>query len=102
MAGAAPAARSSGFLRGGRKAMTKNLWRLTLNGALLVTLTASPADAQNSEKWFDAYRTFSLYVENDALAKWAKETSDRSFTQGLRLTWEFAKWPDWAAKAQHR
>ncbi len=60
---------------------------------------ASPAHAQG---WFDSYRTFSVYVENDVLAKWQDDTTDESFTQGLRLTWEFGVWPEWAATTHHR
>lgn len=59
---------------------------------------AAPALAQG---WFDSYRTFSVYVENDALAKWQDDTTDESFTQGMRFTWQFAKWPEWAASTHN-
>ncbi|MGQ0650364.1 MAG: lipid A-modifier LpxR family protein [Gemmatimonadaceae bacterium] len=49
---------------------------------------ASPAGAQ----WFTDARTFTLFEENDALTR----TSDESYTQGLRLTWDFSQWPEWA------
>lgn len=54
------------------------------------------------EQWFDSYRTFSVYLENDALAKWRDETTDESFTQGLRMVWEFGVWPEWAGQVHHR
>jgi lipid A 3-O-deacylase len=64
-----------------------------------VLTTAGPAAGQGL---FDSYRTFSMFLENDALAKWQEDTTDESYTQGLRMTWEFAAWPDWVASLQSR
>lgn len=61
--------------------------------AALIALTHStPAGAQ----WFKESRTFTLYEENDALTS----TGDESYTQGLRLTWDFSQWPEWARNAE--
>jgi lipid A 3-O-deacylase len=37
--------------------------------------------------WFKSARAFSLFVENDAFA-----SSDSSYSNGLRLTWDFGVW----------
>ena len=47
---------------------------------------AMPVHAQG---WFNSQRTFSLYEENDAISA----TGDDSYTQGIRLTWDFLEWP---------
>lgn len=74
-------------------------WLAILSAGLLAVPT--PAHAQGG--WFESYRTFSLYIENDALAFWKGDAStDERYTQGLRLTWEFAKWPEWAGAAHQR
>jgi lipid A 3-O-deacylase len=74
-----------------------------LSWIVLAVLLAAPskAQAQNSTQqaptsWFKTFRTFSIYAENDALAKWAKDTTDETYTQGMRFTWGFSKFPDWA------
>lgn len=79
--------------------------RLLLCLVVIVFWLASPDAAlarDQGDQWFDSYRTFSVYLENDALAKWRDETTDESFTQGLRMVWEFGVWPEWAGKAHHR
>jgi hypothetical protein len=53
--------------------------------AMLACLT-TPAGAQG---WFSSQRTFSLYEENDAISA----TGDDSYTQGIRVTWDFLEWP---------
>ena len=56
-----------------------------LSLSLTVGLTV-PAEGQG---WFSSARTFSLYEENDAISA----TGDDSYTQGIRLTWDFLTWP---------
>ena len=43
----------------------------------------------SAQGWFNSQRTFSLYEENDAISA----TGDDSYTQGIRLTWDFLEWP---------
>lgn len=80
-----------------RASMTRIRWTAAL--IFLWALAGAPAPA-SAQGWFDEYRTFSLLVENDALAKWQKDTTDDSYTQGLRMNWEFGVWPGWADSIQ--
>jgi hypothetical protein len=64
---------------------------------LLAALTiALPSERLAAQAWFDSHRTFSLYDENDALSR----SGDESYTQGLRLTWDFLKWTEFARHAE--
>lgn len=83
--------------------MTRHLQaRGVLVAVVLNVCGVAPAFAQTD--WFNSFRTFSVYVENDALASWkpADERTDERYTQGLRLTWDFAVWPDWASSIQRK
>jgi lipid A 3-O-deacylase len=65
----------------------------TTSMVMFATLLAStPASAQ----WFKDARTFSLYEENDAITS----TGDESYTQGVRLTWDFSQWPEWSTRLE--
>ena len=57
--------------------------------ALAALLVAAAPAVVRAQSWFEEERSFSLYEENDAFA-----SSDSSYTQGLRLTWDFAVWSD--------
>jgi lipid A 3-O-deacylase len=77
---------------------------------LLLLVCAAPVFAQNptavgdstgapvaptqagGDRLFFQPRSFTFYVENDALPH-ALGGSDRAYTQGLRLAWDFAAWP---------
>lgn len=70
--------------------------------ALTLALASFTGTASaEAQEWFKSFRTFSVYAENDVLAKWQDDTTDESFTQGMRLTWEFAKWSDGLGKTHH-
>jgi hypothetical protein len=61
--------------------------------ALLLVMLSAPLEAQG---WFNSARTFSLYEENDAISA----TGDESYTQGIRLTWDFLEWPSLAHRIE--
>jgi lipid A 3-O-deacylase len=62
--------------------------------AMLLLVAPATIDAQ----WFQGPRSFTLHEENDALSK----TTDESYTQGLRLSWDFSQWPEWAGKLERK
>jgi lipid A 3-O-deacylase len=65
--------------------------------AAALCLISADADAQGSRgrsHWYKRPHSWTLYEENDAFA-----TSDSTYTQGLRLNWNYAVWkPRWNRK----
>lgn len=60
-----------------------------------------PAERQSQASWFESDRSFSILEENDAFAT-VKPTSDNSYTQGLRASWDFAINPDGIVRVADR
>ena len=60
--------------------------------AVLAALPLAAASPVAAQSWFDRDRSFSVQVENDSFGE---NGSDSSYTQGLRLSWDFDVWPDW-------
>ena len=75
---------------GSHRSSAPNTMRLVVRGALALLAALLPASAAAQDEplqWFKSARAFSLFVENDAFA-----SSDSSYTNGIRLTWDFGVW----------
>jgi hypothetical protein len=71
--------------------------RVVFGGVVLLLALARQLPAQCSADqpaWFSVDRSAALFAENDAF-----ESSDSSYTNGIRATWNFMRWGCWQDQA---